>query len=138
MFLCKINIFYLILFLINLLGLGFYAFITVINPKKVLTDYELDDSAIAPVRLIGTFVVPLLIIGIYLLFRERGVEGAWIFFITAFLISAFQLCLDICQRQKIIDSNYKVVNKTSDTVVSIVFVISNIILIYGLSDKIYL
>ena len=42
------------------------------------------------------------------------------------------------KRQKIIDSNYKIVNKTSDTVISIVFVISNIILIYGLSDKIYL
>ena len=37
----------------------------------------------------------------------------------------------------IIDSNYKVVNKTSDTIISIVFIVIGVILITGLSDKIY-
>ena len=38
---------------------------------------------------------------------------------------------------KIIDKNYKVINKNSDTIISIVFIVINVILINGLSDKIY-
>jgi hypothetical protein len=48
-----------------------------------------------------------------------------------------QLLLDFSHRMKIIDSNYKVVNKTQDTIISIVFIVTNVILINGLSDKIY-
>ena len=33
--------------------------------------------------------------------------------------------------------DYKIVNKTQDTVISIVFIVTNVLLINGLSDKIY-
>ena len=102
----------------------------------MLTEYELEDTAILPLRLIGTFVVPFVIVGIYLLFR--GVEGAWIYFILGFLISLGQLLYDILQRMKIVDSDYKIKESTLDSVISIAFVLINAILIYGLSDKIYL
>ena len=36
----------------------------------------------------------------------------------------------------IIDKNYTVVNKTEDTIISIVFVIINVVLIIGLQDRI--
>ena len=130
------NIFYLILFIINILFLGYYGFRIVFAPKGMLTEYELDDTAILPLRLIGTFVVPFVIVGIYLLFR--GVEGAWIYFILGFLISLGQLLYDILQRMKIVDSDYKIKESTLDSVISIAFVLINAILIYGLSDKIYL
>ena len=53
------------------------------------------------------------------------------------MISAFQLIYDLGSRMKIIDSNYKVINKSSDTIIAIVFIVINVILISGLSDKIY-
>ena len=35
------------------------------------------------------------------------------------------------------NKGYKIVNKTQDTVISIVFIVTNVLLINGLSDKIY-
>jgi len=130
------GIFYLILFLINLAGLGFYGFLTAFNPKQLINDYELGEGAIGVIRIVGTFVWTILLIGIILLFR--GVEGAWIYFVFGLTVSIFQLLLDIVHRMKIIDSNYKIVNKTQDTVISIVFIVTNVLLINGLSDKIYI
>ena len=129
------GIFYLILFLINLAGLGFYGFLTAFNPKQLINDYEFGENAMGVIRIVGTFVWTILLIGIILLFR--GVEGAWIYFVFGLTVSIFQLLIDIAQRMKILDSNYKIVNKTQDTVISIVFIVTNVLLINGLSDKIY-
>ena len=38
---------------------------------------------------------------------------------------------------KMIDKDSKVVHKNSDTIISIVFIVINIVLINGLADKIY-
>ena len=132
------NIFYLILFIINILMLGYYGFRIIFAPKGMLTEYELEDTAILPLRLLGTFVVPFVLVGIYLLFRTNGVEGAWIYFVLGFLITLGQLIYDILQRMQMVDSDYKIKQSTPDTVISIAFVLINTILIYGLSDKIYL
>ena len=129
------GIFYLVLFLINLAALGFYGYLTAFNPKQLINDYEFGDDSIGAIRIVGTFVWAVLIIGIIILFR--GPEGAWIFFVFGLTVSVFQLLVDFGHRMKIIDSNYKVVNKTQDTIISIVFIVINVILINGLSDKIY-
>jgi len=129
------NIFYLILFLINLAALAFYGYLTAFNPKQLINDYEFGDDSIGAIRIVGTFVWAVLIIGVIILFR--GPEGAWIFFVFGLTVSVLQLLLDFGHRMKIIDSNYKVVNKTQDTIISIVFIVINVILINGLSDKIY-
>ena len=129
------NIFYLILFLINLAALAFYGYLTAFNPKQLINDYEFGDDSIGAIRIVGTFVWAVLIIGVIILFR--GPEGAWIFFVFGLTVSVLQLLLDFSHRMKIIDSNYKVVNKTQDTIISIVFIVINVILINGLSDKIY-
>ena len=130
------GIFYLILFLINLAGLGFYGFLTAFNPKQLINDYEFGENSMGVIRIVGTFVWTILLIGIILLFR--GVEGAWIYFVFGLTVSIFQLLIDISQRMKILDSSYKIVNKTQDTVISIVFIVTNVLLINGLSDKIYM
>ena len=129
------NIFYLILFLINLAALAFYGYLTAFNPKQLINDYEFGDDSIGAIRIVGTFVWAVLIIGVIILFR--GPEGAWIFFVFGLTVSVLQLLIDLGHRMKIIDSNYKVVNKTQDTIISIVFIVTNVILINGLSDKIY-
>ena len=82
------SILYLILFLIQLLGLSFYSYLVILNPKKIIDDYQVGEGAIGPIRLIGSFIVPLVLIGIYLLFTS--IEGAWIYFILGLLTSLYQ------------------------------------------------
>ncbi len=129
------SILYLILFLIQLLGLAFYSYLVMFNPKKLIDDYQVGEGAIAPIRLIGSFIVPIVLIGIYLLFTS--IEGAWIYFVFGLLTSLYQLVYDLGTRFDIIDKNFTVVNKTQDTILSIVFVVVNVVLINGLHDKIY-
>lgn len=130
------SIFYLVIFIINLAGLGYYTYLTYLNPKQIIRDYELGDDSIALVRIVGSFVLPYFIIGVILLFR--GIEGAWIYFVSGLLISSLQLIYDLGTRIKLFDTNYKVINKNSDTFIAILFIIINLILINGLSDKIYM
>ena len=81
--------FYLIIFIINLFFLSFYSVLIIFNPKKLITDYEFGDDAMQAVRLIGSFIIPLVLIGIYLLFTS--IEGAWIYFVFALMTSIYQL-----------------------------------------------
>ena len=129
------NIFYLIIFLINLAGLVYYTYLTYINPKQLINDYETGDDSIVVIRVVGSFVLSYVVIGIILLFTS--IQGAWIYFVTGLMISSFQLLYDLGARMKIIDSSYKVIHKNSDTIISILFIVINVILINGLSDKIY-
>jgi len=129
------NAFYLIIFIINLLGLIYYAYLTYLNPKQLINDYETGDDSIVFIRVIGSFVLSYVVIGIILLFTS--INGAWIYFVSGLMISAFQLLYDLGSRMKIIDSKYKVINKSSDTIIAIVFIVINVILISGLSDRIY-
>ena len=126
---------YLILFLIQLLGLSFYSYLVILNPKKIIVDYQMGEGAIAPIRLIGSFIVPLVLVGIYLLFTS--IEGAWIYFILVLLTSLYQLFYDLGTRFGIIDKGYSIINKTEDTIISIVFVVAGVVLINGLNDKIF-
>ena len=129
------SIFYLVIFIINLLGLVYYTYLTYLNPKQLINDYETGDDSIIIIRVVGSFVLSYVIIGIILLFTT--IQGAWIYFVTGLMISSFQLLYDLGSRMNIIDTNYKVVHKNSDTIISIVFIVINIILINGLADKIY-
>ena len=123
----------LILFLISMLGLGYYAFLTVLSPNTIVTRYDLGEKSIPIIRIVGTFVLPLLIVGIYLIFR--GPEGAWIFLILNFLISTCQVILGWATRLKIIDPDSK--TDVGDEVVGHVFLAIAAILIFRLSDTIY-
>ena len=130
------SILYLILFLIQLLGLTFYCYLILLNPKSIINDYQVGDAAIAVIRLIGSFILPIVLIGIYLLFTS--IEGAWVYFVFSLMTSIYQLLYDLGTRMGVIDSSYTVVNKTQDTILSVVFIIVNVVLIYGLQDIIFM
>ena len=123
----------LILFLISMLGLGYYAFLTVLSPNTIVTRYDLGEKSVPIIRVVGTFVLPLLIIGVYLIFS--GPEGAWIFLVLNFLVSTHQVILGWATRFKIIDPDSK--QDVGDEIVGHVFVIIAIVLIYRLSYTIY-
>ena len=55
----------LVLYIISMLGLGYYAFLTVLSPNTIVTRYDLGEKSVPIIRIVGTFVLPLLIVGIY-------------------------------------------------------------------------
>ena len=98
------SILYLILFIIQLLGLTFYCYLTILNPKKIINDYQVGEGAIAPIRLIGSFILPLVLIGIYLMFTS--IENMWVYFVLGLITTVYQLLYDLGNRMGIIDKNY--------------------------------
>ncbi len=126
----------LVLFLLNLLGLAYYSYLCVLSPNTIVERYELGEKAVPIVRIVSTFVLPTLIIGVWIIFRENGPQGCWIFFVYGALISLFQVILSWAQRLKIIDPDAK--NDIADDVIGHVFLAIGVFLIFNLSDIIYI
>ena len=125
----------LVLYVLNMLGLGYYAFLTVFNPNTLVTRYDLGEKAVPIIRIVGSFVLPTVLLGVYIIFREGGPLGLWIFFVFNFLVVFCQVLLSWGTRLKIIDPDSK--TDVSDEVIGHVFLAISIILIFRLSDTIY-
>ena len=125
----------LILFLVSMLGLGYYTVLTVFSPNTLVDRYDLGEKSVPIIRIVGSFVLPTLIIGVWIIFRENGPLGCWIFFVFNFLVSLCQVLLSWGTRLKIIDPDSK--TDVGDEVVGHVFLAIAAILIFRLSDTIY-
>ena len=125
----------LVLYAINMLGLGYYAFLTVFSPTTLVTRYDLGEKAVPIIRIVGSFVLPTVLLGVYITFREGGPLGLWIFFVFNFLVVLCQVLLSWGTRLKIIDPDSK--TDVSDEVIGHVFLVISIVLIFRLSDTIY-
>ena len=125
----------LVLYALNMLGLGYYAFLTVFSPNTLVTRYDLGEKAIPIIRIVGSFVLPTVLLGVYIIFREGGPLGLWIFFVFNFLVVFCQVLLSWGTRLKIIDPDSK--TDVSDELIGHVFLAISIILIFRLSDTIY-
>ena len=125
----------LVLYAINMLGLGYYAFLTVFSPTTLVTRYDLGEKAVPIIRIVGSFVLPTVLLGVYIIFREGGPLGLWIFFVFNFLVVFCQVLLSWGTRLKIIDPDSK--TDVSDEVIGHVFLAIAAILIFRLSDTIY-
>ncbi|MDC1047365.1 hypothetical protein OAQ96_01615 [Alphaproteobacteria bacterium] len=125
----------LVLYALNMLGLGYYAYLTVFNPNTLVNRYDLGEKAVPIIRIVGSFVLPTVLLGVYVIFREGGPLGLWIFFVFNFLVVFCQVLLSWGTRLKIIDPDSK--TDVSDEVIGHVFLAISIILIFRLSDTIY-
>ena len=125
----------LVLYALNMLGLGYYAFLTVFSPNTLVARYDLGEKAVPIIRIVGSFVLPTVLLGVYIIFRESGPLGLWIFFVFNFLVVFCQVLLSWGTRLKIIDPDSK--TDVSDEVIGHVFLAISIILIFRLSDTIY-
>ena len=125
----------LVLYAANMLGLGYYAFLTVFSPNTLVTRYDLGEKSVPMIRIVGSFVLPTVLLGVYIIFREGGPLGLWIFFVFNFLVVFCQVLLSWGTRLKIIDPYSK--TDVSDEVIGHVFLAISIILIFRLSDTIY-
>ena len=125
----------LVLYALNMLGLGYYAYLTVFNPNTLVTRYDLGEKAVPIIRIVGSFVLPTVLLGVYIIFREGGPLGLWIFFVFNFLVVLCQVLLSWGTRLKIIDPDSK--TDVSDEVIGHVFLVISIVLLFRLSDTIY-
>ena len=132
------NNIYLLLLYIGFLGLiGMYCFRMWFSPLAVLKEFNIGKDGTYLVRVIGTFVLAFLFMGLYILFRPTGPMGAWIFFNILFLTGTAQALYDTAFYFKILDKSTGAKNSIVDIIVGAFSVLGSIILILGLSDKIY-
>ena len=131
------NIYLLLLYMAFLGLIGFYCFRMWFSPSGVLKEFNIGEEGTYLVRVIGTFAFAFLFMGLYILFRPTGPMGAWIFFNILFLTGTAQAFYDTAFYFKILDKSTGAKNSLVDVIVVIFFMVGSIILIIGLSDKIY-
>ena len=59
------NIFYLIIFLIHFLGVGVYAFQTIVGTKSFMEKFSIDPTGAIMIRLAGGFMLAVFLMSIY-------------------------------------------------------------------------
>ena len=132
------NILYLIIHILITGLFGVYLIRIYFAPEGLVKEFNVDRSGIYLIKFIGTFAFGFFFIGLYIIFRPGGPEGAWVYFNLIFLIAAAQLLYESLFYFKLIDKDLGAKNSITDLVLSIFMVVSSAVLIWGLSDKIYL
>ncbi|MDC3119772.1 hypothetical protein OA430_02150 [Candidatus Pelagibacter sp.] len=131
------GVFYLIVFLIHFIGIGAYSYQMIIGNQKFREKFEIDKTAATIMRMTGALFLGSFLMAIYIMFvRPNGVEGTWAFFNLVFVQN---LCIFIVNTYSIKIDKTGVMNDTNEGVIApLVFTILSAVLIYGLSDKIYI
>ena len=131
------GIFYLIVFLIHFIGIGAYSYQMIIGNQKFREKFEIDKTAATIMRMTGALFLGSFLMAIYIMFvRPNGVEGTWAFFNLVFVQN---LCIFIVNTYSIKINKTGVMNDSNEGVIApLVFTILSAVLIYGLSDKIYI
>ena len=132
------GIFYLILYIISIALAGYYSFTFLFNKEKEFAKYNIDTSA-APAANFGIFwVTAFFLVGLYILFT--GPEGTWPFFVINIIVFAMSTVYQFCFHFNIafLYGRDKVNSTVEQPLVSVVVLVINLIIVYGLSDKIYL
>ncbi|MDA7769728.1 hypothetical protein N8925_00295 [Candidatus Pelagibacter sp.] len=131
------SIFYLILFSIHFLGLGFYAYQMIIGNQKFRNKFQIDETATATMRMIGAIFLGTFLMAVYIMFvRPNGVEDTWAFFNLVFVQN---LCIFIVNTYSIKIDKTGVKSPSNEAVIApFIFTIISAALCYGLADKIYI
>ena len=128
----------LILFIINFLGGAYYAYQALFTSEKFCDQYGIHHSAILPLRLAGSLIAALVLVSIYILFRENGPQGTWPIFVFGFLQSLIFTYFGYITVNHSEAAKMDGVKYTAEAYIAPAgFTILNAILIYGLSDKLY-
>ena len=127
------------IFIVTLLMGAYYAYRSLLDTKSFMKQYGIHVTALLPARLAGSLIASITVVGVYILFRENGPEGTWAFFAINFLQA---LIFSIFGYLSVNDQEIKELDDVKYTaeayVVPLILAILNAILIFGLSDKIYL
>ena len=132
------NIYLLILHILLTALFGVFAFRSLFSPKGMASEFNMDVSSVYIIRIFGTFITSFFLIGIYLMFRPNGPEGAWVFYNLIFIIGVLMFIYDLLFYLKKIDTDSGAKNSITDLGINTFTLISSVILILGLSEKIYI
>ena len=132
------NIYFLIVHILVTGLFGVYLVRIYFAPGGLVKEFNVDRSGIYLIRFIGTFAFGFFLMGIYLIFRPGGPEGAWMYYNLICIVAAAQLLYESLFYFKLIDKDLEAKNSLTDLVLSVFMVVAPAILIWGLSDKIYL
>ena len=131
------GIFYLIIFVVHFLGFGIYAYQMIINNRIFRAFFEMDDTATPIMRMVGATFLGALLMALYIMFvRPNGVEGTWAFFNLIFVQN---ICVLLVNTYSLKIDKTGVKNDSNEAIIApLVFTILSAVLIFGLSDKIYI
>ncbi len=132
------HLYLLILHILMTALFGIYTFRALFKPEGMVKEFNMDQSSVYIVRVLGTFVSPFFLIGIYLIFRPNGPEGAWVYYNLIFINFVILSVYDAAVFLKKVDKDKGAKNSVTDLAVNTFTLISSIILILGLSNKIYI
>ena len=131
------GIIYLIIFLVHFIGIGVYAFQLIIGTKKFREKFEIDETAATIMRMTGAIFLGSFLMALYIMFvRPNGVEGTWAFFNLIFVQN---ICVLLVNTYSLKIDKTGVKNDSNEAIIApLVFTILSAVLIFGLSDKIYI
>ena len=131
------GIFYLVLFIIHFVGFGIYSYQMIIGNQKFRAKFEIDETAATIMRMAGAIFLGSFLMALYIMFvRPNGVEGTWAFFNLIFVQN---ICIFLTNIYSVKIDKTGVMNDSNEAIIApLVFTILSAILIYGLSDKIYI
>ena len=132
------HLYLLILHILMTALFGIYTFRALFKPQGMVKEFNMDQSSVYIVRVLGTFVAPFFLICIYLIFRPNGPEGAWVYYNLIFINFVILSVYDAAVFIKKVDNYKGTKNSVTELAVNTFTLISSIILILGLSNKIYI
>ena len=132
------GIIYLIVYLAHFAILAAYTVQLLVGTRKFMDKFGIDHTAAFMIRFLGAFFLAWILMAIYIMFiRPNGVEGTWTFF-NLIVITHFLVFLTNIYSKNI--SKLGVTEKFTNEGIAVPFIllVMSAVLVYGLSDKIYL
>ena len=130
------GIIFLVIYVIIFLGIAYYCFQTVFMTRNFLQKYDIDQSGAFMTRFAGTFMLPFVIVMIYMLLD--GIAGHWMIFAYGFLQSIAALVIGYWTVEM---SDFRTTNgekiSKEGYLAPLCFAIVWTILIYGVAGRIY-
>ena len=131
------SVFLLIMHCLLVLLSGIYTIRSLFFPMTMVKEFNLGNNSIYIVRILGAFVSTFFLVGLYLIFRDVGPDGAWTYYSMFFVVGVVMLIYDAGFYLKLFDKNLDSKNSLIDIFISVFTIVASVILISGLADKIY-
>lgn len=131
------SVFLLIMHCLLVLLSGIYSIRSLFFPMTMVKEFNLGNNSIYIVRILGAFVSTFFLVGLYLIFRDVGPDGAWTYYSMFFVVGVLMLIYDAGFYFKLFDKNLDSKNSLIDIFIGVFTIVVSVILISGLADKIY-
>ena len=130
------GIIWFIIYILILIGTAFYCFQVIFTTRKFTEKYGVDQSGAFFIRFSGTFLLAFVIIMLIMLFN--GIAGQWVMFAYGLLqaISALVIGYATVELSDFRTNKGEKISKEG-YLAPLAFTIAWAVLIYGVSDKIY-